>query len=391
MALDIVGILQAVQFTAERPTVIDAVAREIFVNETPLWARLPVEPVRDTKYTITTYDVRQRAYAVGTGGMADGSTTSLPIADASPFMAGDVLEIVTSGTAERVEVTADPNTSATPNTLTVKRGVEGTTGAAHSAADVVTLIGNSRTGAEIDQSGSRPVRSTLTQYLQTFEFPVQVGGLAEAVSGNTPLPNGATSVFGQNRAVKLREAIRDIEYTSYFGIGQQATAAGDRQKQKGLKTLIASYNGGANVKASAGASYTRLGFIADTVQRIYDAGGVPDVCVCSTDFLTGLDTWAPNKTAYSGRETTDLGFPIKEIVLPLNADPITFIPSLQMPKGSAFVLSSGDVRMKAIRPLQWVPRANRGDAVEGEWIGDYAIHLDHVQFHAFVGGISSYA
>lgn len=392
MALDINGILQPIQFYNERPTVISAVAREIFVNEAPLMMRLPRVPGKEVKYTKTIYDVRQRAYTVGTGGITN-SATSLPIADGSPFMVGDVLELSGAAGTERVEVTADPGLGTTPNTLTIRRGREGTSGLAFTAGETVTLVGNSRTGAEVNQTGTRAVRSTLDFYAQTFQFPVQVGGLAEALSGNTPLPNGATSVFGFEKSVKLVEMVRDMEYTSYYGVGEDPGAAGDRGKQKGLKTLIASYKGGANVKTNAGASYTRQGFIADSVQKINDAGGDPDVILCSTDFLTGLDTWVPNKTAYmdSSRTTAVLGFPITEFILPLTAKPMKFIECLQLAKGTAVVLSSNDIRVRELRPEQWVPRGGRGDAAEGDWLATCNIDLDHPQFHAWVSGITSYA
>lgn len=380
MALSTVGSLQPIQFASERPTVIEAVAREIFVNETPLFARLRQNRARDVVFTILSDDVRGRSYVVGTGDITNSATT-LPIADSSPFLVGDVLEIGT----ERLEVTADPPTA---TTLTVKRGVEGTTAAAHTAGDAITLIGNSRTGDEIDQSGSRNVRTSIEQYIQTFQMAVQVGGLAEAVSSNTALPPGASSVFGQNRAVKLTEIVRDIEYTSYYGIGQKAAAAGDRAKQKGLKTLIKS----ANVKTNGGASYTKASFIADSVQKIYDAGGMPDAVLCSTDFLSGLETWAPSKTTYISNDTTrKLGVPVESFVFPLNAKPITFIPSLQLKAGTAVVLTSEDLSMEYIRPLQWMPRGSRGDRIEADWIGDYCIKLGHPQWHAWVSGITSYA
>lgn len=389
MALDIQGILEPIQFSTERPTVISAVAREVFVNEAPLMMRLPRVPGKDVKYTKNIFDVRQRSYLVNTGGITS-SATSLPIADSSPFLVGDVLEIVPAspgGVAERVEVTAIPDATH----LTIRRAREGTTGAAAVATDPITLIGNSRTGAEIDQTGMRPVRTTLDFYAQTWQYPVQVGGLAQAVSGNTPLPGGAGSVFAQNRAVQLLQMIRDMEYSSYYGDGENPAAAGDRGKQKGLQTLIASYSSGANVKTTAGASYTKASFIADTIQKIYDVGGMPDVILCSTDFLGGLDTWVPGKTSYTGRTTTALGFPIDEFILPLTARPLKFVPALQLRKGTAIVLTSSDLRVKEIRPEQWVPRGVRGDAIEADWLATANIDLDHPQWHAWLSGITSYA
>lgn len=388
MALDVQGILEPIQFSGERPTVISAVTREVFVNETPLVARLPRVPGIDVKYTKNIFDVRGRSYVLGTGDLTN-SATSLPIADSSPFLVGDVLELNDGTNVERVEVTAIPDATH----LTIRRAREGTTGTAFLTATPtkVLLIANSRTGAEIDQVAHRPTRTTLDFFAHTCQFPVQVGGLAEAVSKNTPLPQGQRSVFGQNRAVMLIEMMRDIEYAAYYGKGENPAAAGDRGKMKGLQTLIASYNSGANVKTNAGASYTIASFIADAIQKIYDVGGNPDVILCSTDFLGGLNTWVPGKTSYTGRTTSALGFPIDEFILPLTAKPLKFIPALQLAKGTAVVLTSSDIRMRVLRDEFWNPRANRGDAIEGEFLATMNIDLDHPQWHSWVGGITSYA
>lgn len=391
MALDTVGILTPIEFSAEQTTVLSAVAREVFVNEQPLFSRLPHVRATSETYTITRYDVRQQTFALGTGDLTN-SATSLPIADASPFMVGDILELDNGTNVERVEVTAAPTLTTTPNTLTIRRGREGTSGTAFLTATptVIRLIGNSRTGAEIDQQAYRPVVATLEQYVQTFQYPVQIGGKAERIS-NVALPPGVNSVMGRDRALKLVDAIREIERTFYYGEGEKPAAVGDRAKSKGLKKLITSYSSGAHVKTNAGASYTRASFIADTIAKIYDAGGNPDVILCSTNFLTGLDTWVPTKTAIMGSATTTMGFPINTFVLPLTAMPLTFVPAPGLRPGTAIVLSSNDIDVRYLQEMTWTPRERRGDAIEGDWIGDYAINLGHPSWHAWVSGITSFA
>lgn len=390
MALDTVGILTPIDFAAEQPTVLSAVAREVFVNEQPLFSRLPHVRATSETYTINSYDVRGRTFALAAD--ITNSATSLSVTDLSWCQVGDVLEFDDGTNTERVEVTAAPNLSPTPDTVTIRRGREGTSGTAFLAATPTTvrLIGNARTGAEIDQQAFRTVSTPLQQIVQTFQYPVQVGGKAEAIT-NVALPPGASSVMGRDRAIKLVEAIRDIEYSMYYGKGEVPSASGDRAKMKGLKTLIGSYNSGANVKINGGASYTRSAFIADTVSKIYAQGGMADVILCSTDFLAGLDTWVPTKTAIMGGGTTSLGFPINSFQLPLNAMPLTFVPSLQLRSGTAVVLSSNDLDVRFLREMYWQPRERRGDAIEGDWIGDYCVNLGHPSWHAWVSGITSFA
>src|SRR4051794_9753265 len=139
MPLDTVGILTPIDFPSEQTTVLSAVDREVFVDEVPLFGRLAHRQATSETYTITSYDVRQRTYAVATGGITAVATT-LPIADASPFMVGDVLEITDGTNTERVEVTAAPTLTTTPNTLTIRRAREGTAGAAFVATNTIRLI-----------------------------------------------------------------------------------------------------------------------------------------------------------------------------------------------------------------------------------------------------------
>jgi hypothetical protein len=179
MALDTVGILTPIDFPLEQPTVITAVEREIFVNEAPLYGRLAHRQATSETYTITSYDVRGRTYALGTGDITN-SATSLPIADASPFLVGDVLELNDGTNSEYVEVVAAPTLTTTPNTLTIRRGRSSTSGTAFATATptAIRLVGNSRTGAEVDQQAHRPIVTTLQQVVQTFQFPVQVNSSA---------------------------------------------------------------------------------------------------------------------------------------------------------------------------------------------------------------------
>lgn len=394
MALSTVGLLTPIEFSAEQVTVLSAVAREIFVNEAPLFTRLPHRQVTAQTYKLSRRDPRGATFAVATGGITNSATT-LPVADASQFMVGDILEISDATNTERVEVTAAPSLTPSPNTVTIRRAREGTgatpgsVGYAFVATDTIRLIGNSRTGAEIDQQGTRVSSADIELIVQTMQYPVQVGGLAEAIQ-NIVLPAGMSSVFGHERAVKADEMIRETERQLYYGRGEKPAAVGDRAKMKGIRQIISSYASG-NLKTAAGGSYTKASFVADTIQKIYNAGGSPDLVLCSNDFLGYLETWAPNKTAQTGRQTTELGVAIREFVLPLNAEPLTIVPAPMLRSGTAAILSSRDLAVGTIREMFWNPREKRGDAWEGDWIGDYDMHIEHPDWHAWCEGITSAA
>lgn len=100
-------------------------------------------------------------------------------ADATFLMNHDVLQLVdlATGNTEYVQINGDP-TSAT--TFNVVRGTAGTSPLASVAnGSAVNLIGNSRNGAEVNQTGLTTIGVSRTQYCQTFQMPVQIGGSAQ--------------------------------------------------------------------------------------------------------------------------------------------------------------------------------------------------------------------
>lgn len=402
---NIQGILTSLQLASETTTVLVPYLREIFINEVPLFARLPHMSVSAPEYNILSYDVRQRQVTLASTLTAVSALTVATVTfnDVSQMQQGDVIEIYnTGGTAfERAEVQADPNTA--NNTVSLMRGVEGTTPIANdnSANTTAYIMGNSRTGAEVNQTASRAIRNPFAQYVQTYQFPVQVGGLAEAIE-SVALPPGISDVFSMEQKVKMTEFVRDVEFTGMYGLGQSAGVSGatQRRKQKGLRTQIANYKStgsgplgnGPNYKFLAGGSYTKLNFIADTVQKVLDAGGNPDVMLCSTDFTTGLATWSVAQQYFMNpRQTPYLGIAIREFDTAFTGQPMTIIPSFQLRKGTVVVLTSSDLMWRYIRPAFFQKRGLRGDAWEGDFIGDYAIEAGHQGWHAWCEGITSFA
>ncbi len=191
---------------------IHAVTMNWFVNRCPLVTRLPRVPVASTTFTIVNRSARPRTARLALA-LAAGDTTAR-FHDVSYLMVGDVLE---SPSGERIEVLADPNMVA--ETVSIRRAAEGTTAAAAALNDTFRLVGNSRTGGEVNQSaiGMKPV--VVSQFCQTWQHPVQIAGSLQAssgfvtpVSGNTPLDHA--------RMDALQNLMDDMESTSYYGRGE---------------------------------------------------------------------------------------------------------------------------------------------------------------------------
>ena len=273
------GIQAAFDNQAEIVNDIYVVTSNWFVNRCPIVTRTPRVPVGSTTFSIVSRSFRPRVATLAAGvAVADAQLTLL---DASPFMNGDVLELASG---ERVEIIGDPNL--VDNTVPVRRAAEGTLAGTGAANDTIRLISNSRTGSEINQNGiaQRPVG--ISQFCQTWQHPVQVGGSLQSSSSYQTSP-GIRTPFEQTKMIALQNMMDDMESSTYYGRGEDPSVAA-RPKQKGLKTLLSNNNVISPTNAGA---YKATDFIRDTLELCRAGGGDPDVLLLSTNFMLGLATW----------------------------------------------------------------------------------------------------
>lgn len=352
-----------------------AIANQWFANRNPLTTRIPHVPVGSTTFKIVTRNFRPRAYTLGAA-IADGVVTTITLNDATPLMAGDVLELISG---ERVEVaTVDSGT-----TVTVIRGVESTTGAAQANGTAVYLIGNSRTGAEVDQIAAAMGSTGVDQYCQTFQHPVQVGGSLQAETEYVAA-GPARTPFDQFKMDALQNLMDDMEYSTYYGKGQ-APSAGGRQKQKGLRALVGNL---VTTPTNAGA-YKATDFVRDALQSARQNGGQPDTVFMSSNFMTGLATWGHQVQRVDAGKNM-FGTPIDLFHAPFLTG-VNIIEAPLLKPFTAVAVTSSEVRMRMKREVFWNPRGVRGDAYEGDWMAEGAIELDNPGHHAWVEGITAFA
>lgn len=356
---------------------IHAVTMNWFVNRCPLVTRLPRVPVASTAFTIVNRTARPRTLRLVLA-LAAGDT-SAKFNDVSYLMVGDVLE---SPSGERIEVVADPNL--TSDTITIRRAAEGTSAAAAAVNDTFRLVGNSRTGAEVNQSsiGMKPL--VVSQFCQTWQHPVQIAGSLQAstgfvtpVSGNTPLDHA--------RMDALQNLMDDMESTSYYGRGEDPSVA-SRPKQKGLKTLISTNLVTNPVNAAA---YKATDLIRDTLERCRANGGNPDVLLMSSNFMTGLAVWGHAVQRIEAGSSV-FGVPINVFEAPFLGG-ITLIEAPLLRPFTAVALTSAEVRFRVKRNEFWNPRGVRGDAIEGDWIAEGAVELENESHHAWLEGVTGFS
>lgn len=388
------GIMLPGPLAALLPKTQFGIAQLWFVNRTPLISRLPKAPVGNISFNMVGYRFRPRTLAL-TATVQVGDTT-LTVSDASILMNGDILQL---STGEAVEVVGAPNIAA--NTLTVRRAVGTAQGSFTPTvataiasithpAEVVTNIGNSRTGGEINQLAISQLPASVTQYVQTFQHVVAIAGVMQDIQG-FPWPGASPTPFDKGKMDAMQNLMDDIENSSLYGIGESLGGPNSRPKQYGLTNLIQSHN----VSASNASAYKPTDFINDAFTPILTSGGRPSLILASTSFQAGLATWGGH-LMYTTPGSTAFGVNIDQWYSPfLGAVPIVY--DMWLKPGTALVLTEEEVRFRMLKEPVYQPYGRRGDTGdannngEGDWIGRLAIELDNESHHAYVSGITGFA
>ena len=284
------GFLGTYQSGVEARNDVTVAVRNWFANRNPLVTRLPYVAVDRVDFLMYTHKYRARSTTLGAA-VTSTTQTGITTADATFLMNHDVLQFVdsASGATEYVQVNGDPTSS---TTFTVVRGVAGTTATGTvTNLSTVNLIGNSRNGAEVNQTGLTTVGVSRIQYCQTFQMPVQIGGSAQTARAQV-MPGGIATPFDFNMTVQLQNLVDDIENSCYYGIAQPPSSDNTvTAKMNGLRSIFTTNNiSGATTPTNASA-YGSTDLIRDTLQAARTGGGEPDLLVVSTNFMSGFATW----------------------------------------------------------------------------------------------------
>ncbi len=385
MANFIQGYLGTQQAGVEARNDVTVAIRNWFANRNPLVTRLPYVPVERVDFLMYSHQYRARSTTV-TAAISASTTTGLSLGDATFLMNHDVLQLIdsTSGSSEYVQISGDPTGS---QTITVIRGVAGTTATTSVASgSTVNLIGNSRTGAEVNQTGLTTVGVSRTQYCQTYQFPVQIGGSAQTAKAQV-MPGGIQTPFDFNMTVQLQNMVDDIENCVYYGIAQAPNdGSGVTAKMNGLSNIIQTNLTHSPTNASA---YGSTDLIRDTLQAARSGGGEPDLLVVSTNFMSGFATWGQAVQRIPAGETV-FGTPINVLEAPF-LHGVTIVEAPLLRPYTAIALTSSEVYVRNKRNPYWNLRGNRGDMVEGDWIAEMAIEVVNESHHAWVENITAFS
>jgi Family of unknown function (DUF5309) len=387
------GFLGTYQAGVEARNDVTVAVRNWFANRNPLVTRLPYVPVERVDFLMYTHRYRARSTTLSAA-VSSNSTTSLTFADTTFLMNHDVLQLVDSatGNTEFVQISGDPTSSTTVN---VTRGTAGTTALSSVASgSTVNLIGNSRNGSEVNQTGLSTIGVPRTQYCQTFQFPVQIGGSAQTARAQV-MPGGIQTPFDFNMTVQLQNMIDDIETSCYYGIAQAPTPDSGNPdsavtaKMNGLRSIFQTNNISGSSSPTNASAYGSTDLIRDTLQAARQNGGEPDLLVVSTNFMSGFATWGQAIQRIPAGETI-FGTPINVLEAPF-LHGVTIVEAPLLRPFTAIALTSSEVYIRNKRNPYWNLRGNRGDMVEGDWIAEMAIEVVNESHHAWVENITAFS
>lgn len=393
------GWLGTAQAGVEARNDLTVAIRNWFANLNPFITRFPNVPVDRVDFTMFGHRYRGRSFSLSSP-ISSNATTTFVLNDATSMMNHDVLQVVdsSSGNVEFVQVNSDTNnggTASTSTNVTVLRGSAGTSALSSIAAgSPVTLIGNSRTGAEVNQLGLSTVPYlTRVQYCQTFQFPVQVGGSAQTTRAAV-LPGGLQSPFDFNRTMQLQNMCNDIEYTAFYGLAQAPADNANAQsivtaKCNGIRNILTTNNISGTNKPINSTAYGPNDLVRDTLQASRKGGGEANVLYVSTDWMSAFAMWGFAAQRIPAGET-QFGTPIEVLECPfLNGVAIVEAPLLN--PGTAVCFTASEVYMRYKRMPFWLQRAVLGDRIDGDWVAEGAPEVVNEAHHAWVENVTGFS
>lgn len=373
------GAVTPTQVAGVVPLQIFGIAVNWFANRTPLLSRLAKVPDGAPAFQMVGHSYRQRTTTLGAA-VADTTGTTITLADASSFLAGDVLRLASG---EYVEITVDPNVGA--NTIAVRRGIGTSTAATQTNGSTVTLVTNTRTGAEDNQTAISSKLVGLTQYMQTIQHPYSVGG---GVQTNSlfPLVPGASTPFEQYKMDAMQHCADDAEYAFYSGMAESNAVAGNRPKMAGLQNILVTNN---TVAPSDAAAYKATSFQRDLLTKPRKKGGAPSVIVVASNWMDAFSTWGHPLQKLDAGETS-FGTPIETYEAPFLGGVRIWEASL-LPDFTAFALTPAEVRVRVKRAMADYALAKTGDVEKGMILQELAIEVDNEAHHSYLSGVTAFS
>jgi hypothetical protein len=236
---------------------------------TQLTMRLPTKKTTSVEFKL--FEREHRSRWVRLAEALDSSETGVDVDDGTAFNVDDVILIPATG--ERMLVT-----SISGNTLTVTRGVLGSTAAAASDDEWVKILferqeENGRSGTPITTDVS-----TVVNFTQIFKKPYGVSRTNKMQAKRGP------EDLSEERRLCLERFKEDLEQAAIWGKKRQEVSSGDIYRYTGGFDEFVTTN---RLDAEGGLGWGDMGWITNTVTRY---GGKKKIWLCGRDARQELDS-----------------------------------------------------------------------------------------------------
>lgn len=305
--------------------------------------------------------------AILTGWASSSTTTTGTVTTAALYQPGDLLlceseKIWVSGVSGAV--------------ITVVRGWGATNPATHANTTAITFIGRARIdGDDADDSPHTEIASNYN-YTQILQRTVNVARTKEKLA-----EYGVASWEDYHITKNMKELMMFLNKVPYRGERNAGTASQARSAG-GFRTFITD-----NLTSASSAALTRK-MIDDTLQLVWDDGGVPDLIITGgfasrkiNDFYEGfVETVRSEKIG---------GIKIRQLIHPITGDAIDIMVDRHCPTNELWILESKNIAFYEFDPFFYERLAKTGDAVKGEIVGEYGLVVRADKHHGLVHTFST--
>ena len=333
--------------------------------ETPLLDALGAsdQPATNVKHEWLEDTLNPTTDAIAAGVLAGDPT--IDVEHASYFRVGDIVQVNQETMLVTSIVDAD--------TIGVARGYGGTTAAAHSIGDVVTIIGNAALeGEDTDEDRStKQVRKH--NYCQIMKVGVKISGTAQAVGWLT-----TGDKLADGKVMRLRELLRDLEKTVLLGRTDVSTIGSDtaRRSMAGIVCSLAT-----NVTSCGTLTESALG---DLLHSCYNQGSRDiDLIVAPPKQKRIISSWNGSRI----HVTSDANA-YRNVVEVYESDfgSQRVIMNRWLPDDMLLVLDSNRIKVVPLRgrSFQYEELAKGGDYARGQIVGEYTTELRNENGHGLM-------
>lgn len=300
--------------------------------------------------------------AINNGAGYADDATSLVVDDGTVFRVGDLVR--PEGSDELFQVTG-----ISTNTLTVTRGYGGSTAAALSDNQPVTVIGHAALEGEDAPGAKHRARVRLENFTQIFTEAVMISGSMDAVG-----LHAIEREFDYQVIQRLRELLRSLEQSVICGFKAASTGQGSASVRRTMGGLLQFISGSDAVVEDASAGDLDEPTLNEALRAVWEKGGRPNAIVCNgfqkrkiSSFIQASRRYEPEGTALRNLvELYESDFGAQRVIL-----------SRYVPADKVLLLDLDRIQVLPLQGRSFFvkPLAESGDFRKAQLIGEYTLEI----------------